>query len=488
MSPKPLEWMPVVELMPPPAAVTASGQSQPAALDLLHYLHNDHGNSERIVAMYGEDLRWCPPFKKWLVWDGRRWAVDAADQSRRLAKEVMLDYLRQAMRATFEPGEKFAKASLDSKRISNALREAQDQLYVMPAELDQHPYLLNFLDCTVDLRTGEKSAHQRSHFITKMVHYAYRPGAPYPEFMRFLEKITGGGPDASEPDLERSVRLIGYLQRAFGYSLTGVTREKAVFLLHGPRDNGKTTLLTMFLKVLEEYSVLLLIDTLMVKVGGETNNTQADLCDLRGARFAMTSETEEGQHLASAKLKRITQGIGRIKAVRKYENPIEFDESHKLWIDANYLPVVKAHDEAIWRRLHAVPFTVTIPKDQQDRGLPDKLMAEAEGILAWAVTGAVRWYRDGLDRPAEIETTSAVWRADMNQVGRFVEECCVRVGQSRAHELFLAYQQWAAGIGERSVPEVAFSARIQEMKFDRDRDDRGSYYIGIGLRFRSGEK
>jgi phage/plasmid-associated DNA primase len=52
----------------------------------------------------------------------------------------------------------------------------------------------------------------------------------------------------------------------------------------------------------------------------ETNNTQADLADVRGARFVMTSETGQGQRLAEGKLKRITQGMGRIKAVRKYDS------------------------------------------------------------------------------------------------------------------------------------------------------------------------
>jgi len=130
-------------------------------------------------------------------------------------------------------------------------------------------------------------------------------------FLCFLRRILGDG-------------LMPYLQKAFGYSLTGSTVEKVVFMCLGKGDNGKTTLLSLFLGLLKEYAVLLQIDTLMVRQ--ESNNTQADLADLRGARFVMTSETEQGQRLAEGKLKRITQGMGKIKATRKYENPIEFDE------------------------------------------------------------------------------------------------------------------------------------------------------------------
>ena len=192
-----------------------------------------------------------------------------------------------------------------------------------------------------------------------------------------------------------------YIQKAFGYSLTGSTAEKVVFMCLGKGDNGKTTLLSLFLRLLKEYAVLLQIDTLMVRQ--ESNNTQADLADLR-ARFVMTSETEQGQRLAEGKLKRITQGMGKIKATRKYENPIEFEETHKLWMDANHKPEIRGTDNAIWNRLHLIPFEVTIPKDEIYRGLPEKLLAEAPGVLLWAVDGAVRWHHEGLARPEPVES------------------------------------------------------------------------------------
>ena len=126
-----------------------------------------------------------------------------------------------------------------------------------------------------------------------------------PRHHRFLGRILGG--------------LEDYVQRSIGYSLTGHTSEKAIFFCHGGGNNGKTTLLSLFRDLLgDDYAVLLQIDTLMVRK--ESNNTQADLADLRGSRFVMTSETEEGQRIAEGKLKRITQGMGKIKTARKCEN------------------------------------------------------------------------------------------------------------------------------------------------------------------------
>jgi putative DNA primase/helicase len=306
---------------------------------------------------------------------------------------------------------------------------------------------------------------------------------PCPQFFKFLVRITGGGPDASEAENDRSSRLISYLQLAFGYSLTGVTSEKLIFLLHGPRDNGKSTLLALVLTLLGPYAVLLQIESLMARQQ-ESTNAQADLADLKGARFVMTSETEDGQRLAEGKLKRITQGTGRIKAVRKYENPIEFNETHKLWLDCNFLPVLRGHDEAIWRRLRTIPFNVIIPLEEQDKQLSTKLLTEAEGILSWAVTGAVEWYQNGLPATIqEIDDLTKRWRRDADQIGRFIENCCITIGnaQVRASDLYLAYKQWAEESGERAESEKRFSDRMADRGFVKDEDRTSRIYRGIGL-------
>jgi putative DNA primase/helicase len=183
-------------------------------------------------------------------------------------------------------------------------------------------------------------------------------------------------------------------------------------------------------------------------------------------------------------LKRITQGMGRIKATRKYENPIEFTETHKLWMDANHKPVVRGTDNAIWNRLHLIPFEVTIPPGEIDRELQLKLMEEAEGILTWAVQGAVRWFREGLGTPTKVAEAGQQWRADSDQLGRFIEEQCLvgEFARAKARQFYQAYRQWAEESGERAICEKDFAHRIQERGFNKRRDETGATYLGIGLR------
>ena len=452
--------------------------------NLLSFLNNDHGNAERLIALYGKDLRYCHAFRKWLVWDGKRWAVDETDQARKLAKHAMLEFFRQAVDAVNQKTETFARGSLDARRITNTLAMAECEIYVRPADLDGDPYSLNFINGTVDLRTEGLRQHRREDFITKLVHHAYRPEAPCPRWQEFLDQIMGGGPDAGEGELDRAQRLSDYLQRAFGYSLTGCTNEKAIFLLFGSGDNGKSTMLSTIRQLVEEYSALLQVDTLMVRQ--ESNNTQADLADLRGARFVQTSETEEGQRLAQGKLKRITQGMGKIKAVRKYENPIEFPETHKLWMDTNRKPTITdADDKATFNRLHPIPFSVSIPKEQIDRDLLRKLLDEAEGILAWAVEGAKLWHESGLSKPPEVHAANEKWRSEMDQVGRFIEERCVTGNELNALSsvLYTDYKQWAAISREEHVmSQKAFAPKLADREgIVGKHTDRGTLYSGIAL-------
>lgn len=118
--------------------------------------------------------------------------------------------------------------------------------------------------------------------------------------------------------------------------------------------------------------------------------------NLQGLRF-VSIDNQIG--IAEGKLKRITQGMGRIKAVRKYENPIEFPETHKLFMDANHKPVVRGSGNAIWNRLHPVPFSITIPPAEIDPELPTKLLASwlrraylvaASIHIPWVVLGVLR--------------------------------------------------------------------------------------------------
>ena len=57
---------------------------------------SDMGNAERFIARCGHDAKYCPAWKNWLLWDGRRWAVDQRLRVEKLAKETVRAIPREA--------------------------------------------------------------------------------------------------------------------------------------------------------------------------------------------------------------------------------------------------------------------------------------------------------------------------------------------------------------------------------------------------------
>lgn len=456
---------------------------------MLDHPLNDHGNALRIRAFAGGDLLYSYAEKCWFVWDSKRWARDINGAAIRLAKAAMLQFLSDAITTGNEKLESFAKRNLDHGRLLSALSSLQCELPVDASEFDADRHLLNFANGTVNLKTGEVHPHNKDDKITRLIDHDFKPAAICYRFLLFLERLMGGGPDASEGANERAQQLIGYLQKALGYSVTGETSEKVVFICHGNGNNGKSTLLDVIRQLIPAYSSKILIDSLMLKNGGESANTLTDLADLRGARFVNTSETEYGQRLSEGRLKRITQGMGTIKAVRKYENPITFPETHKLWIDANHLPVISGSENAIWNRLHAIPFSVVIPPMEIDRQLSTKLLAEAEGILAWCVAGAQAWYAEGLHKPAAISDAVDGWREDMNTLGPFLDELCELKDDPdywvKVSEMWKAYSAWAERNDEkRPLSQQGLAAQLESRGVSRGKRDGGSTRVWRGIRFR----
>jgi putative DNA primase/helicase len=451
--------------------------------NLLPFDRHDAGNAERLLAVFRPYIRYCEDYKKWLIYDGRRWQMSATNQVRKATKYVMARFLMQAINSDNQDLQLYARRSLDSRAVRDTMESAACEVALAPGRkydstrLDEDPYLLNCLNGTLDLSFKDKRFVLRRHdpadFITRLVHYDYNPESKCELFTRFVERIMGGGPKSTDAERSKAARMIPYLQRAFGSVLTGDVADKAVFVFFGQGDNGKTTLLEAVRHVLKEYSAQVLVDTLVThSKNPESNATRSDLSDLQGARFVTTSETEEGQRLAEAKVKYLTS-MGYIKTCRKYENFVEFPPTHKLFIDGNYRPVVRGSD-AIWDRLRLVPFTIRIPKSEIDRQLGNKLKREAEGILSWLVKGCEDWHWYRITNPTEVSEAGQEWREQDDPVSGFISEYCEVQPErlevyTKTSDLWRAYQSWAAREADKHpLNRTAFSERLERFGCQKD--------------------
>jgi P4 family phage/plasmid primase-like protien len=440
------------------------------------YHLSDLGNAQRLVDRHRPDIRYCHPWARWLVYDGRRWTVDDSGEITRRAKETVQAIYAEATTADDEQRKALAKWAIQSeneRRIKSMIELAKSELGVpvQPDELDQDPWLLNTKSGTVDLRTSKLRPHCREDLITKLAPVTFEPEATCPTFEAFINTIMGG-----------SANLIAFLQRAIGYSLTGSTREQVMFIAHGTGSNGKTTLLAdTILPLLGDYAQQTPTDTLMVKRGETIPN---DLARLKGARLVAAVESDEGRRLSEALIKQLTGG-DRIAARFMRSEWFEFTPAFKIWLGTNHKPVVRGTDHAIWRRIRLIPFNVTIPDAEQDKQLPDKLRAELPGILRWAVEGCLAWQRDGLGAPDEVTQATTAYREEMDVVGGWITDCCVTnlSAAASAKALYTSYTEWCEANGERPQNQRAFGARLTERGFRRFRGTGNrNMWEGIGLK------
>ncbi len=434
----------------------------------------DWGNAKRLVRLHGQDLRYCHLWGKWLVWDGRRWDKDSTAAVVRCAKDAVRNIYLEAAEELDEKRQKalaeHAIRSAAERKISAmiSLAASEPGIPVLPDQLDADPWLLNCLNGTLDLRTGELRPHKREDLITRVLPITYDPTATCPKWEAFLNRIMAGNQN-----------LIRFIQRAVGYSLTGDVSEQVFFMCYGTGANGKTVFLRTLLALLGEYGRPVDPELLMAHTGEVHPTIRADLM---GARLAVAIETEEGRRLNETLTKWLTGG-DKLKARFMRQDFFEFEPTHKIWVATNHKPVIRGTDHAIWRRIRLIPFNVTIPAEEQDTRLPEKLREELPGILAWAVRGCLEWQKHGLGVPEEVKNATEGYRAEMDIIAQFLEEACIidPVAKARASDLYRSYTTWCEENGEHPLSQKNFGMRLTERGFRREVSNSVRWWRGIGL-------
>jgi putative DNA primase/helicase len=185
--------------------------------------------------------------------------------------------------------------------------------------------------------------------------------------------------------------------------------------------------------------------------------------DLFHRRLATTIETEEGKRMAEALVKLLTGG-DPIRARRMREDFTEFFPTHKFILAANHKPEIHGTDIAIWERIKMVPFTVYIKPGERDPRLPEKLAAEAAGVLAWAVRGCRQWQDGGLRHPREVEQATARYREESDTIGRFLDEyCTLQEGRAALSAVLEAYRTWS---GVKTITAQQLAAQLRRLSFE----------------------
>lgn len=431
------------------------------------------GYAHRLIAVYGDQLRYVPAWRRWLVWDGKRWAYDATGQAPRWMKSIARRVTADALAVRDDRDRKAAltvtRRGESSAGIAGALTLAGTEtgVVVTTDDLDTDPFLLNCTNGTLDLRTGELRLHDPADLLTKMTGAAYDPAAAGTAFGAFLGRV--------QPDPQ----MRSYLGRLMGHSLEGRVVEHILPIFHGDGANGKGTFIGSVLAALGDYGDAADPELLNARTF-EAHPT--GVADLFGLRLAVLHESDAGRRLAEGTVKRLTGG-DRLKARRMREDFWHFEPSHTFTMLTNHKPIVGGTDEGIWRRLRLVPWDVVIPEAERDDRLGDRLRLESDHVLTWLIHGYQDWRQRGFTEPEQVTAATAAYRADSDALGRFLDQHCI-TGPNfhvRSSELFGIWSKWCAAEGSECGTNKAFTEALQNRGHDTKRTRVGAVWQGIGL-------
>ena len=452
-------------------------------------------NSYRIRHYYKGRL-WYALGLGWVMWTGKFWRSDPTSEgsiatgfvdnlSRLIARESAAlsrsaseesdEDRRTALMEQAESLLKWAVQSENERTIAAGLKLTKHALLIEYGALNADPWLFNVQNGTVDLRTGMLRPHDPDNLITFISPVTYNSVATCPNWERFLLEVFAG-----------DAEMVAFIQRAVGWSLTGVVKERVLFFLYGHAGkNGKTTMVEAIMKLVGNYGESCY--GYGRKVGAETfmksrnmEDNQRKAATLAGPRFICTSEVDEEHRLNEQLIKDITGG-DTIEGRRLYQEAFTFKPQFKPWMYGNHKPEIRGTDDAIWSRVRLVPFEVSF-KGREDLELGEKLEAELSGILNWAIQGCLDWQRHGLNPPEKVQAATREYREEMDVFGPFIRECCVihREAEVRANNLWSAYKAWCADNSQREQNQTKFGKYLTAKGFTVERSN-GIKRMGIGL-------
>lgn len=444
------------------------------------------GNAERLIEAYGNNLRYCEAKGGWLVWNGYCWLPDRTGQITQQLQTIIRGLHSQVERTTdFDLAMGLKKWALNSEKASvqrGSLELASTlEGVTVPIEgFDHQPWHFPAANGLIDLQSGEMRPHAREYHFTSVSPIPYDPQAQAPKWQAALETWL--------PDAE--VRQ--FIQRAVGYTLTGITSEQVFFFLHGAGSNGKSTFILVLQGILGQMCRRIATEAVTLRTGGSPGTLREQAAaKLIGGRMAVVSEIDRNARWAEGWLKDITGG-GVISTKLLYKDPGEALPTAKLWIDANHEPRAmpgalegaKAETDSFWRRLREVPFTTAVSGARLIKDYHRVLLREeGPGILAWAVEGCLEWQLNGLPVPGVIQAATDSYRVKEDTLLPFIDEWLKKSekGKASMKDINAAYKMWCSEVGERPMPKRVLQGWLEERGLSIETSVHGSWLKGYEM-------
>ena len=450
------------------------GQVETTGSHLRKNARSEMGTAECFVELFTGKLLWVPEWKQWFKWNGVYWAEDL---SRAHYRAMMQTVRARAIGSGMLPSKEerqmlqtWALSMETNARIEGTLKVASTlpAMIAKAEDFDQDPMLVGMPNGTWDLRIGVLRDPDPADRITRVTAVGHDPDATCPLWEQTVADVFLG-----------DEQKIGYFQRLAGYCITGLTREQMMSICHGHGRNGKSTLLATLRDVLGDYGGAGRWETFDAD---ERSRVGDDLAALRGKRYVMVVENEQGGKLAESRVKSVTGGEP-VTVRHLYGRDFEMRPEFKILLAVNHKPFIRGSDEGIWRRIHMLSFDAEFEGEGRDVDRQDRLREEMPGILGWILKGAAEYLAEGLKPPLSVVTATKEYRRESDIVGLWLEDNTKKstngklVAQS---ELYGSYREWSQENGLKPMSSNALSRILTERGYERKRNSKGlAAYMGL---------
>ena len=421
--------------------------------DNTKYSSDDIGAARLFYTTFGHRCKYNTDRGIWLIYDGKRWAMDKSETMiHELAQEfrdVLYHYTYTVAEAKRKEFEKNVTRLGDRNRRVKMIQDARPLCAAQENDFDRDPDLLNCQNGVLRLSTGELLQHDPALMLTKICNASYSPGTISQQWEAFVDQIMQGDHEKKE-----------YLQRIAGYGISGTNEQETMFMLYGASSrNGKSTFLETIAYVLGDYADTISPESLAA--GRNKNGAAAspDIAKLNGVRFLKCSEPEKKMVINPVLFKNLTGGDS-ITARELYQRPFTFRPQFKLFMNTNYLPTI--NDPTIFssKRVNVLSFDRHFEDQEQDKSLKYRLRGEknSSAVLTWLVEGYKTYLARGVVSPAAVMEATKQYEEKSDKIGMFLEECYIRdpdelVKLSNAYDL---YRRWCSANGYGTDGKTSF--------------------------------
>lgn len=346
-----------------------------------------------------------------------------------------------------------------------------------PDTLRTPPPVVLFENGCFDVLTFKPVVPQEDWFIPFRVNANFKPKVHLatPSFDSFITKMANYDEET-----------IDLLMACLGYCILPGIMLKKIIILGQARDTGKS-LLEKFLRVLIGSA-----NTSSITPANMENDFL--LSGIVGSSINIAMELPSKKISPDAvKILKTLSGGDQMVLQRKGENSFEYRSYAKLLFGTNHPVSIAGRDPAFWNRLILIPCQRSIPAEEQDPELLDKLLLERDGIVAKLMAAARKLVLNDYTFPPcmQSDLLKSQWWDPIPGLGSFLAEECEFSDEYRtwSRDLFSAFCDYCDQYDlEKPRTDQSFLVALKEaypeLRSDRwaERGVQGRGFTGIRLR------